>query len=253
MSLKILVAAHKKYPMPESDMYMPLWVGSALKNEAAPNGFSRDDTGDNISELNPKYCELTALYWGWKNLKDDFIGLVHYRRYFGKKKTGPVSEAEITPLLKEGTVIVPKKRRYYIETLKSHYCHTHNPLHLEKTEEIIRQQYPEYLESYNEALSRTWGYMFNMAIMDKSTLNKYCTWLFDILFELEKQLPEENKGFDSRLYGRVSELLFNCWLLKENIEVIEYPYFNSEKTNWWVKGTSFLKAKFLGRKYTQSF
>lgn len=28
---------------------------------------------------------MTAIYWAWKNLKADYIGLVHYRRYLGMK------------------------------------------------------------------------------------------------------------------------------------------------------------------------
>ncbi len=44
-----------------------------------------DMTGDNISEKNPIYCELTGLYWMWKNMiirgaKEDYYGLYQYRR-----------------------------------------------------------------------------------------------------------------------------------------------------------------------------
>lgn len=37
-------------------------------------GYIGDNTGDNISLRNPNYCELTGLYWAWKNLKCDYIG-----------------------------------------------------------------------------------------------------------------------------------------------------------------------------------
>ena len=65
MNIKIIVAAHKPYFMPDDDMYLPLQVGSFEKEGI---GFARDDTGDNISEKNPRFCELTGIYWAWKNL-----------------------------------------------------------------------------------------------------------------------------------------------------------------------------------------
>lgn len=78
-SIKIVVATHKKYKMPENEMYLPLHVGAYGKESI---GYQRDDEGENISNLNPYFCELTGLYWAWKNLKEDYIGLVHYRRLF---------------------------------------------------------------------------------------------------------------------------------------------------------------------------
>ncbi|MDE6317640.1 MAG: DUF4422 domain-containing protein, partial [Muribaculaceae bacterium] len=81
--IKILVACHKPDPnIRQDDIYMPIQVGKALHPEINL-GFQCDNTGDNISEKNASYCELTALYWAWKNLKEvDYIGLCHYRRYF---------------------------------------------------------------------------------------------------------------------------------------------------------------------------
>ena len=80
---KIYVATHKEAKMPTNSMYIPIRVGAAL-NE---NDFKylRDDTGDNISTKNKNFCELTAIYWIWKNDKSDIVGLTHYRRYFFKK------------------------------------------------------------------------------------------------------------------------------------------------------------------------
>ena len=71
MDIKILVAAHKKYWMPDDDVYLPIHVGREGKEDL---GYLGDNTGDNISSKNANYCELTGLYWAWKNLKCDYIG-----------------------------------------------------------------------------------------------------------------------------------------------------------------------------------
>nr|MCR5216646.1 DUF4422 domain-containing protein [Lachnospiraceae bacterium] len=87
MNIKLLVATHKSYWMPTEKMYQPLQVGAAGK-ETIP-GCIRDDEGENISAKNPNYCELTGLYWAFKNLSKDveYVGLCHYRRHFkGKGK-----------------------------------------------------------------------------------------------------------------------------------------------------------------------
>lgn len=86
MDIKILVACHRKFDVPSDPIYFPVHVGTEGK---APIGFTPDSTGDNISAKNPMYCELTGLYWAWKNLSCDYIGLVHYSRYFaGHRKLG---------------------------------------------------------------------------------------------------------------------------------------------------------------------
>lgn len=65
MDIKILVATHKKYWMPKDEIYLPIHVGKKGKDDL---GYIGDDTGDNISIKNPNYCELTGLYWAWKNM-----------------------------------------------------------------------------------------------------------------------------------------------------------------------------------------
>ena len=88
--VRIIVAAPKKYRMPDDKMYLPLHVGAEGKKDADGKaldlGYARDNTGENISALNPSFCELTGLYWAWKNLRADYIGLAHYRRHFSMKR-----------------------------------------------------------------------------------------------------------------------------------------------------------------------
>ena len=152
MDIKILVATHKKAHMPLDEMYLPVRVGNALAKDDF--GYTGDDSGDNISEKNPYFCELTALYWGWKNVKADYIGLAHYRRHFscrkGKWKYSLIlTKEEAEHYLAKADVVLPKKRRYFIESLSSHYKHTHDLEHLELTREILRKQCPEYVEVFD--------------------------------------------------------------------------------------------------------
>lgn len=262
-NVTIIVATHKMYRMPKDSLYLPLQVGAA--GSALDLGFQRDDCGDNISLRNPGFCELTGLYWAWKNLDADYIGLVHYRRYFGVKRKnsfeGILTFDQLKKMLDKYQLFVPKKRNYYIETLYSHYAHTHYAKHLDMVRDILKQKYPEYLDSYDTVISRRSGYMFNMCIMKQNLLNDYCEWLFDILFSLEEELDDSDlSAFQSRLYGRVSEIIFNVWLeqkLREGIiskaTIKELPYIYMEKIDWIKKISSFLKAKYAGKKYEKSF
>ena len=140
MDIKILIATHKKYHMPMDDVYLPVRVGSVLAKDDF--GYQRDDTGDNISEKNPYYSEMSAVYWAWKNLKADYIGLVHYRRHFSFKKKGSAWDSILTgeeaeQLCKEYDLILPKKRHLYIETVYSHYDHTFYGEQFDRARDII--------------------------------------------------------------------------------------------------------------------
>lgn len=251
MNVKVIVATHKPYAMPHDPMYLPVQVGRVLHEDI---GYTPDDTGDNISEKNPHFCELTGLYWAWKNLDADAIGLAHYRRHFGKKADKLLTGQEAAKLLERYEAILPKKRQYYIETLYSHYANTLHVEPLDITGEIIREQYPAYAPAFEQLKKRTSAHMFNMLIMRKEVFDRYCAWLFAILFELEKRVPtEELDSFHARFYGRVSELLLDVWLITEGVTYTEYPFVYTEKVNKLKKGIAFLKAKFFKEKYGKSF
>ena len=260
MNVKIAIAAHKKYQMPDDSIYLPMHVGATGKEGI---GFERDDSGDNISEKNPYYCELTGVYWLWKNVKADYYGLTHYRRHFsakkgfkpGKDKFKYVLNAEqLEKLLRNNNILVPKKRKYYIENLYNHYAHTHYAEHLDITREIIKEKCPEYVSAFDVVMKRTWAHMFNMFIMRREYYNEYCEWLFSILFELENRTdPTKYNAFQARYFGRVSELLFDVWLLKNQYEYKEIPTINMEKLDWGRKIRSFIRSKFSGKKYDSSF
>ena len=96
--------------------------------------------------------------------------------------------------------------------------------------------------------------MFNMFIMKKEILDSYCKWLFDILFELENRIDvSKYDNFHARFFGRISELLLDVWINTNNLKYEEVKVIDIEQVNWLKKGTSFLLAKFTGKKYGKSF
>ncbi len=89
-------------------------------------------------------------------------------------------------------------------------------------------------------------YLYNMFIMKKKDFDEYCKWLFDILFKLESQIDISNyDNYQSRIFGFLSERLFNVWIKKHNLKIKEIPVINMEGINWWNKGINFLKRKFI--------
>ena len=119
MKTNIIIATHKNYPLLKDDRYLPVFVGAAVSDLDLP--YQRDDEGENISDLNPYFCELTGLYWAWKNLKADYVGLCHYHRYL-----------DLTNIKIENyDIILPKKRHYYIETIYDQYRHSHGSFGLD--------------------------------------------------------------------------------------------------------------------------
>ena len=268
MRIKMVVACHKKCDVPSDRMYLPVFVGSAGKEDI---GFVRDDTGANISIKNPLYCELTGLYWAWKNLEYDYLGLVHYRRYFTKKSVfqrkkeasldDVLTEEEAKRLLEEYDVILPKKRHYYIETIYSHFDHTFDGKQFDVAQDVLDEFYPGYGTCFRKYMQMRSGYTFNMFIMRADLADRYCTWLFDVLEKIEERYDTTGlTDFEKRYIGRVSERLLNAWLMYETEhgviakrKIHEIPYFYLGKVQWSKKIGGFLKAKLFHQKYKQSF
>ena len=165
-----------------------------------------------------------------------------------------MTEKEIKSFLRKSDIILPKKRRYYIENLYSHYAHTHYAEHLDCTREILLEKCPEYISAFDKVMKRTYGHMFNMFIMSRKKCDAYCSWLFPILADLEHRIDYKNYDpFQARLFGRVSELLLDVWIEKNGYSYQEVPVISMEQVNWLHKGVSFLRAKFSGKKYDASF
>lgn len=249
MNVKIIVATHKPYWMPDSPLYLPVLSGS--NNNPAVPGFQPDNVGENISCKNNSYCELTALYWAWRNLDATHVGLAHYRRHF--KGDGPrnvMSERQIEDLLSSYDVVMPKRRKYYIESVRDHYLHAHHAEPLELAEHIIQRDYPEMLQAWSAVMDRSWLRLYNMFVMSRQLLDAYCSWLFPILFEIESKVDMTGwNAYEQRALGFLAERLFNVWVEAQGLRVVEVPVVSLEGNNWPKKAVGFVKRKIQGKAY----
>ena len=242
MNIKILVCCHKKDVMANQEPYFPIHVGKAKSN--VDLGIQGDDTGENISVKNDSYCELTGMYWAWKNLKVvDYIGLCHYRRYFDFYKrtkrflsatTLSTSELGTTNLdipdyaqkkLNDGYVIVAKKQTYRVSNF-----HEYSEFHVSDDIKLLRRIFEEsyeskYLVAFDKLMfSSNKLSPFNMFIMGWPIFEEYCKWLFPLLQRIENNLNIANyTQYQKRVFGFLSERLLNIYLEAEGIRTIEYP------------------------------
>ncbi|AWZ39171.1 MULTISPECIES: DUF4422 domain-containing protein [Bacillota] len=254
MTTEVYVISHKEYKMPQDKIYCPLQVGKAPQI----TGYLRDDSGENIASKNPNYCELTGQYWAWKNRQADVKGLVHYRRLFtnGQNPYGSkeskynklLDEETLATLLQQYDLILPKKRNYYIETLWSHYEHSHNIKGLEVTREVIAEKYPAYLSAFEQVMKRKKAHMFNMMIAKSEIFDEYSAWLFDILFEVEKRVDiSDYSPSEARIFGYISELLLDVWIEVTRPKYCELPVAFIEGQNYLVKGANMIQRKLTGK------
>lgn len=252
MEKKILIAvvSHKPYPMPSDPMYVPVEVGATYRTE---HFFQcRDDQGVNISSKNKNYCELTGIYWAYKNNDYDVLGLVHYRRHFMKRNClvsknlkNVLTHDQVEKILGKVDFILPKKRHYYIESNYSHYIHAHVSEPLDKTGKIIQKYYPEYYPAFQHHMARRSGHYFNMFIARGEIAKGYLDWLFDILFRLEKEIDISSYStYEQRVFGFVSELLLDVYIDTNHLTYREQKYCFMEHQNWGKKILSFLKRRF---------
>lgn len=254
MDIKILIAMHKPYWHPEDSVYIPIHVGKKGKPSMGIRG---DDTGDNISDRNPAYCELTGVYWAWKNLKADYIGLVHYRRYFthkgfflrsiDKKRNDILTKDDWESILKKHPIVVADKRKYRIETNQEHYLHAHPREQFDAALEVIKEKYPEFIKGWDIFMNRTWAHMFNMFVMRQDYFEEFCSWWFGVMFEVEKKVDLSKYPKPEQRWF-IDELLLDVWLETKGYSYYECNVDYFEKQNWVKKIGRFLERKFIKNK-----
>ena len=83
-----------------------------------------------------------------------------------------------------------------------------------------------------------------MFVMKWDLFDSYCTFMFDVLDKVESRIDVSNYSVqEARVFGYLSERLFNVWLESNHINYKEAPVVFLEKVNWVKKINSFLMRK----------
>lgn len=239
-NIKIFICAHKEVQLPQHPYFLPVQAGAALHEPIIR--YQPDNEGDNISEKNPHFCELTCHYWAWKNLKDvDIVGLNHYRRYFDFTRKWPQFSADkhfiqtenflkqeykfpdLETLLQRYDIILPIARHWRVSNTQQ-YADYHIAKDWEMLRQIIKERHPEYIPAFEKTMdhnNKSVGY--NMFITRWKYFDAYSEWLFDILFEVERRVPPIDDPIQSRIYGYMSERLINVFCLHHHFRIMHQP------------------------------
>lgn len=218
MDTRIYVMTHKRFAEPKTEAYIPLHVGREGKEAL---GYIGDNTGLHISGKNGSYCELTGIYWIWKNIVCDIAGLCHYRRYFVRNGSLLV-QAEIEEILQEYDIILGNSSMSPQGSVYAHYCVQHYERDLLVCKEVIRRMEPDYLSAFELCMQSNLMNLGNMMIAPKKLFDSYCEWLFPLLEEIERQTDTGSyDAYQARLYGFLSERLLRVWVMMQPIRVRE--------------------------------
>ena len=234
---KILICCHKTCELPKDDIFLPIQVGAAISD--VDLGMQRDDMinglpCDNISAKNKSYCELTAMYWAWKNIKKlypnlEYIGLNHYRRFFNfnhfksfredfiknvsEIKDYKVNRVKLQSLLNRYRFLISKSHMYKFSMFYT-YCIFYNSEDYRILKNAIKEVQPDYYSDFIQVMEKGNVYSpFNMFFMSWKDFDAYCTWLFSILTVVEKKnkfkyyTPQQ-----MRLFGYIAEFLTQVYM-----------------------------------------
>lgn len=257
-NIKLYVVCHKESYVPENPYLYPIQVGTSLSGKRI-EGMLHDDQGDNISDKNKSYCELTAQYWAWKNDDADYYGFFHYRRYlafnpklnrddgwgniaYDRITDKAIEEMALKPEIMRGIIskydVISVKGRQYPRIQEGgkvmdvyHEYGTVDFQHrsdLDVALNILVEKYPEFEPIVKGYMRSSVAHECNMFIMKRNIYHAYCEWLFDILFEAEKQIDTTWYSVEEyRVMGYLAERLcgiYYTYLKKQDdIKSFELP------------------------------
>ena len=228
---KIYVVTHKDAKLsalPED--YEIIHAGHALAKEKF--GYLGDDSGDNISRLNPYLNEITALYWLWKHTAHNFIGFVHYRRFFTTDGENILTTSEASELLRENDIIVNGCQFGYVALYDWKIMLSGRKLaeHVMNTiRKYIAARQPDYLAAYDRVNNSFGVFCYEIFITRWEIFNGYCEWLFSFIIDATEEilattnLASSDDPRDYRAISFVAEHLMTVWLIKNRLQIKTLP------------------------------
>ncbi|MFR9596058.1 MAG: DUF4422 domain-containing protein [Rikenellaceae bacterium] len=237
MKSQILLCYHSQCELPKGDLYRAIFAGRKLSGEDAAANAEGDDTGDNISDKNRSFCELTAQYWAWKNgLDADYIGLCHYRRFFDFKGNGGVATMsgamerlssftqEDVERTMEGFDVALMREHNTKYSMRKLYEHQHIGGDLTILRNVLSDIEPDYVAMYDEYMAGRRLVCCNMFIMSNELFNRYSEWLFKVLFELERRIDVSGRDdYQSRVFGFLAERLLGVYCSHNELKICYVP------------------------------
>lgn len=226
--VSIFVACHKPTKVIANNAYVPIHVGRAIskyKEEMAD--MIGDDTGNNISEKNSSYSEMTAHYWIWKNVQDvEYVGLCHYRRLFGVD----ITESNIDRIMGNNDVIMVFPA-YQIDSVYSCFVKFIGGENMAITAQVVKKLCPEYYDTLIALGNDVMFHPFNMFICKKELHSRYAEWMFPILFECEKYIKPSPYSNANRVIGYIAEMITQLFFIHNHLKIKSVPYIAIDENN----------------------
>lgn len=200
-----------RYDLPE--WVTPIQVGTVLCRERVANILDCD--GENISDKNGNYSELTALYWMWRNRlcrpsadpEYEYYGLTHYRRIL------ELTEDDVLRLADNGVDAVLPYPMPYEPDIGAHHRRYLKQEDWDAVRKAVLENTPEYSEAFSAILKQRFFYNYNIIVARKAVLEGYCSWLFPILERVEElSIPKGTERAD-RYIGYVAETLETLYFM----------------------------------------
>lgn len=195
-----------QYVCPEYERVIQ--AGAALTSGLLSAGTLTDCEGDNISARNRQYCELTVLYWIWKNAGEDIVGLSHYRRHF----ILPEHWQEI--MVSNGIDVILPVPTYVYPDIAQNYKERHDPSDWDYLMEYLRENDPDDYKTAERVFSGNLYLPCNMFVMCREILDDLCCWMFPILDAVAGHGGEKRDTYLNRYPGFISERLITLYFNK---------------------------------------